>query len=129
MSEEAEEITVKLKYDPNKEDMIEVSIKSNATVADLKNAFTNKLQEAKGDRFNDFILENPIGLLKLGEEDITDENETLDKADIENGSVIQNENRVFIKTWTGQTIAIICNKDTTLKGVSRQGNKKNRCKE
>ncbi|MBQ9491494.1 MAG: hypothetical protein IJU86_01800 [Firmicutes bacterium] len=107
MEENTEKITVKLKYDPNKEDMIEVSIKSNATVAALE----EKVKETLGN------LDNvPMGILKFNEQELDDKNKTLADLDMKDGRIIENENRVvLIKTLTGKTIYITCNENTTVR--------------
>ncbi len=107
MSEEAKEITVKVKYDPNKDDTIEVKINPNATVSKLE----EKVQDALKD-FNNI----PVELLKFNGQELDDKNKTLKELGIINGSEIENENRVvLIKTLTGQTIYITCDENTTVR--------------
>ena len=119
MSEKAKEIKVKLQYIPEKDDDIEVEISPTATVSELKIAFKNKLKKEKGDEFDKFISENPVGFLRLYSNNLRDESKTLQESGIKDGSVIQNENRVFINLFMGKEsntceIKVTCNENTTL---------------
>ena len=106
MSEGHEEITVKVKYDPNKDDTIDVKISPNGTVSE----FEEKVQNTLGN-LNDV----PMGILKFNEQELDDKNKTLKDLGIKDGSEIENENRVLIETLTGKPIYITCDENTTVR--------------
>ena len=65
MSEGPEEITVKVKYDPNKDDTIDVKISPNTTVSRFEQAIKNELG-------NNNINDIPVELLKFNGQELDD---------------------------------------------------------
>ena len=107
MSEKSKEIKVKVKYDPNKNDTIKVKINPNATVSKLE----EKVKETLGK------LDNvPMGILKYDGKELNDKDKTLAELGIKDGSIIENENRVFIKNSACLNIyTTCCDENTTVK--------------
>ncbi len=112
----AENITVRLQCDPNKDNTIEVEISQNATVSELEKKVKDTLVT---------LDDVPMGILKFNEQELNDKNKTLNELGIEDGSIIENENRVFLKTLNGKEIGITCDENTTVREFLKQLKSKN----
>ncbi len=112
----AENITVRLQYDPNKEDTIGVEISQNATVLELE----EKVKATLG-KLNNV----PMGILKFNGKELDNKDRTLEELIIKNNSEIKNENRVLIRTLTNKTIYITCDENTTVREFLKQLKDKN----
>ena len=114
MNEGPEAITVKVKYDSNKDDTIDVKISPNTAVSDFERAIQNEL---KKNNINDI----PVELLKFNGQELDDKNKTLGELGIKDASSVENENRVvLIKAITGKTIYITCDENTTVRESLKQ---------
>ena len=79
MKENIEKITVKLNYDPNKDDAI-VEISPNATVSELE----EKVKDTLGELNN-----VPMGILKYDGKELNDKDKTLEELGITDDAVLE----------------------------------------
>ena len=117
MNEEAQEITVNVKPIPDEPTNIPVKIKPNAKVSELEG-------ELKG-MLND--LNVSVGILKFNGQELDNKDKTLEELGIEDGSSVENENRVVgIRFLHDSTIiCITCDEDTTIRKLLKQLKGKN----
>ena len=105
MKENIEKITVKLNYDPNKDDAI-VEISPNATVSELE----EKVKDTLGELNN-----VPMGILKYDGKELNDKDKTLEELGITDDAVLEVGCFVrFTAINKNEFYYVQYNKDTTL---------------